>query len=341
MSLGSGLFSKAHALLAHLVKPNGGLSGEVYDVRKDILNTLTPLSAIAVEEFSNPVGTAAGASNGLHAATATVASPVTLLKASLVAAGLAQLAIWPRQIVFTTAGATAADAPATVTINGLDKDGNVQTETLALAQTATSVTSVKSYSDITSFVYPAADGTGATIAIGLAAPFLKPATATVAAAVTVLGSTLVQTDLANYPRQLVFTTAGATASDAPANVVITGLDAQGKVISETLVLAQTATTATSVNAYSSVTSLAYPAADGTGATIAVSPAAPIGLKRPVKSRTGAVVPLFKELMDGSPPTAGALSAPATIGPYGGYTPNTAPDGVHDYAIWYEYDASAA
>jgi hypothetical protein len=339
MSLGSGLFSAARAAFAHIIKPGPGVAGEIYDLRKDLNNAFAPMAAIAVEEFTTPPGSAALATNSLLAATATVAAPVTVLKAALVAAGLAQLALWPRQLTFTTAGGTAADAPATVAITGLDAFGAAQTETLALAQTAATVTSVKFWSDITSLVYPAADGTGATVAVGAAAAVLKGATATVAAPVTVLGTTLIQTDLANNPRQLVFTTAGGTAADAPANVVITGLDPQGKVITETLVLAQTATTATSVNAYSSVTSLAYPAADGTGATIAVSFGAVIGLKRPVKSRTGAVVPIQHELMDGTAPTAGALSAPATVGPYGGYTPNTAVNGVHKYAIYYEYDAS--
>jgi len=339
MSLGSGLFSAARAAFAHLIKPGPGVAGEVYDLRKDLNNAFAPMAAIAVEEFTNPPGSAALATNAILAATATVASPVTVLAAGMIAAGLAQLAIWPRQLTFTTAGGTAADAPATVLITGTDPFGVAQTETLALAQTAATVTSVKFWSAITKVDYPAADGTGATVAIGAGAAFLKGATATVASAVTVLGSTLIQTDLANNPRQLVFTTAGGTAADAPANVVITGLDSQGKVISETLALAQTATTATSVNAYSSVTSLAYPAADGTGATIAVSFGAVIGLKRTVKSRTGAVVPLLHEFMDGSAPTAGALSVPATVGPYGGYTPNTAVNGVHDYAIYYEYDAS--
>ncbi len=339
MSLGSGLFNAARAAFAHLVKPGAGLSGEVYDLRKDLNNAFTPLAAIAVEEFTNPAGSAALSATSILAATATVAAPVTVLAAGMVAAGLAQLAIWPRQLVFTTGGGTAADAPATVTITGTDPFGAPQTETLNLAQTATTATSTKFWSAITKVDYPAADGTGATVSIGAGAAFLKGATATVAAPVTVLGSTLIQTDLANYPRQLVFTTAGGTAADAPANVVITGTDAQGKTISETLALAQTATTATSVNAYSSVTSLVYPAADGTGATIAVSFGAAIGLKRPLKNRMGAAMPLLHEFMDGSVPTAGAVSAVATVGPYGAYTPNTAANGVHDYAIFYEFDAS--
>lgn len=339
MSLGSGLFSAARAALAHLVKPGGGLGGEIYDLRHDVLETMQPLAAIAVEEFTNPVGTAAGATNALYAATATVAAPVTVLKAALTAVGLVQLGLWPRQLTFTTAGGTAADAPATVAVTGLDQNGDAQTETVTLAQTAATATSTKYWSDITSLVYAAADGTDATVAVGYAAPVLKKATATVAAVVALASTDLIQTDLALHPRQLVFTTAGSTASDAPATAAVVGRDIRGNVITETVTLAQTATTATTVNCYASVTSITYPAADGTGATIAISFAAPIGLSRKIKSRTGAAVPLIHELMDGSVPTAGAVTAAATIGPFGAYTPNTAANGVHDYAAYYEYDAA--
>jgi hypothetical protein len=339
MSLGSGLFSKAVAKFAHLIKPGGGLSGEIYDLRQDINGALSPNSAIAVEEMQ-PVSNGALATNSLHAATATVASPTTILAAALVAAGLAHLAAWPRQVTFTTAGGTAADAPATATITGTDQNGAAQTETVTLAQTAATASGVKFFGTITKIDFPAADGTGATIAIGIGATLLQAATATVTTAVTVTDATLAQTDLVNNPRQLVFTTAGGTAADAPATVLITGLDARGLVISETLALAQTATTATSVNFYAHVTSLAYAAGDGTGATISVGIVAPIGLHRTLKSRTGAAVPLFKELMDGSAPTAGAITAAASAAPYGSYTPNSAADGTHKYAIWYEYDAGA-
>jgi hypothetical protein len=106
--------------------------------------------------------------DALHAATATVASPVTLLAASLIAGGLTQLAGYPSPITFTTAGVTPADAPATVTVVGLDENGDAQTMTsFPLAQTAATVTTTEKWSAITSVSYPSADGTSATIAIGL------------------------------------------------------------------------------------------------------------------------------------------------------------------------------
>lgn len=100
---------------------------------------------------------------------------------------------------------------------------------------------------------------------------LKAATATSASPVTLTATDLLTGGLAiisAHPRRLKFTTAGSMASDAPANVVITGKLA-GSVVSETLNLSQTAGSVTSVNDYDEITSLAYAAGDGTGATIAI------------------------------------------------------------------------
>lgn len=164
MSNGSGLFTNQRPQKAHLMQGGGGIAGEVADLRDDVAKTLKPLAAITVDEFTNP-GTST--SNNLKAATATVASPVTLAKSDLLSGGLSILAAAPRNLIFTTAGGTAADAPATATITGKGPNGEAQTETVNLAQTAAAATGVKLWTDITSIAYPAADGTGATIAIGV------------------------------------------------------------------------------------------------------------------------------------------------------------------------------
>ena len=337
MSAGSGIFGNAHPLKQHLTQSHG-LAAEVQDVRNDISKAFRGAAAIAVDEWTNLPGLTAPGAAVLLAATATVASVVTLLPAGLLAAGLAMLAAWPRQLTFTTAGTTPSDAPANVVITGLDEHGLAASETLVLAQTATIVTSVKSYSSITSIVYPAADGTGATVSIGIAAANIKAAFAPTVAPLTLLASQLNTKGLLNRPSQLVFTTAGTTASDAPANVVITGFDINGNRQSETLALAQTATTATSTKYYAAIESLAFAAADGAGSTIAITFSANVGLSRKVLLRTGAAT-LIRELMDGTAPTAGALIVPATAIPNGAYTPNTAGNDVHDYMVMYEYDAT--
>jgi len=215
---GSGLFTKESAAIPHLS------DGEVKDLRGDVARTFLPMAAISVEEFTNP---AAGGAAVLLAATASVAAPVTVLAAGLLAPGLAILAAQPRNITFTTAGGTAADAPATALITGTDRDGKAQTETVTLAQTATIATGVKLFKTIVSIVYPAADGTGATVSIGIGNAMPLPKTP--------------------------------------------------------------------------------------------------------KSRAGAALPI-REIVDGALVTTGAIDATNKS-----YTPATAPNGTHDYAVFYEYD----
>lgn len=115
------------------------------------------------QEWTNPV---ASSTTGLKAATATVATTSTVLAAALTEAGLTALATYPRNVTFTTAGGTAADAPATATITGTDIDGAALTEVVNLAQTAATASGVKAFKTITSIAYSAGDGTDATVAIG-------------------------------------------------------------------------------------------------------------------------------------------------------------------------------
>jgi hypothetical protein len=140
----------------------GGVQGEIGELRKD-LRHVSALAALTVEEYTNAL---AGGAATLKAATATVASEVVLLPADLLQPALLNLAVAPRKLTFTTAGATPANAPASVTIKGTNAQGESQSEVLVLAQTAAAVTSAKFYASIESLTYPAADGTAATVAIG-------------------------------------------------------------------------------------------------------------------------------------------------------------------------------
>ncbi len=116
---------------------------------------------------------AAGATSaGLHAALATTVAPAILTSDDLIAAGVAELDKYPRNLTFTTAGVTASDAPASVTVTGLDASGAAQSETITLSQTAATASGTKAFrgSGLT-ITYAAADGTGATIAIGWGSVF--------------------------------------------------------------------------------------------------------------------------------------------------------------------------
>lgn len=110
------------------------------------------------------------------------------------------------------------------------------------------------------------------IALALDDDGLLLATATVAAPVTVLAAGLISgglTLLAAYPRRITFTTAGVTPSDAPATATITGTDYLGAAQVEIVNVGQTATTVSSTGAFKTITSIAYSAADGTAATVAI------------------------------------------------------------------------
>lgn len=110
------------------------------------------------------------------------------------------------------------------------------------------------------------------IALAAAAAGLRVATATVASPVTLTSADLLDPGealLAVYPRRLTFTTGGLTPADAPADVDIVGTGYDDAPLSETLALSQIAGAVTSVNAYKTITSLDFPSADGTDATIAI------------------------------------------------------------------------
>jgi len=110
----------------------------------------------------------AGSSAGLLAATASSASPVTVLAAAMIAGGVAALDLYPRRLTFTTAGGTPADAPDTADISGFKEGPTAQTENaFGIPQTATTTTTTKAWRGTgLSVAYVAGEGTDATVAIG-------------------------------------------------------------------------------------------------------------------------------------------------------------------------------
>ncbi len=174
-----------------------------------------------------------------------------------------------------------------------------------------------------------------------AAAGLKVATATSVAVQTVLTAGLLAPGIAAllaYPRNVTFTTAGGTAADAPATVVITGTDIADAALTETVTLAQTATIASGVKAFKTITSIVYAAGDGAGGTIAIGFGQVFGLSKKAKSRAGRVA-VIQEVAAGSVVTTGTFVAAATAPPYGTYSPSTAPNAANDYAVTYERDFS--
>jgi hypothetical protein len=171
---------------------------------------------------------------------------------------------------------------------------------------------------------------------------LHAATASSVAVQVLLTSDLIAGGVAAllaFPRNVTFTTAGGTAADAPATATIVGTDIDGNALTEVVNLAQTATIANGVKAFRTITSITYAAGDGAGATIAVGFGAVFGFPTKVQARASGIG-VVAERTDGTVPTAGTFATPTTSPPYGSFAPNTAPDGAHDYAIFYERDVSA-
>lgn len=165
---GSGLLTHKKAVKPHLMQGSGGIAAEVADLRADLEAALLPVVAVTVDEFTNP---AAPAAAGLHAATATTVAVQTVLTAALEAAGKTALAAYPRNVTFTTAGDTPADAPANGVVTGTDINDDPLTETITVAQTATISQGAKCFKTITSIVFAPGDGTDATVAIGFGKKF--------------------------------------------------------------------------------------------------------------------------------------------------------------------------
>ncbi len=145
--------------------------------------------------------------------------------------------------------------------------------------------------------------------------------------------------LAAYPRNITFTTAGNTPADALASATITGTDVFGNALTETVNIAQTATIATGVKCFKTVTSIAYTVGQGTDATVSIGFGALLGLAHKPKVRAGGVA-VLNEIAVGARVTNGTFATPTTSPPNGSYSPNSAADGSRDYAVYYERDLTA-
>lgn len=135
--------------------------------------------------------------------------------------------------------------------------------------------------------------------------------------------------LAAYGRNVTITTAGTTPTNGPASAVVTGTY-KGVAQTETIAgLNGGAATYAGVKPFDTVTSVQYATALDVDATNSIGIGNGLGVGLTPKARAGATV-LVREVVDGALVTTGALTAEKL------YTPATAPNGTHDYAVYYEY-----
>ena len=143
--------------------------------------------------------------------------------------------------------------------------------------------------------------------------------------------------LGPYARNFIITVTHAS-SIVAMNVIVTGEDMFGNVITETWAVTATGTSklSTGLKAFAVVTSITEViAADASTNTIISGTGDVLGLELPASS----ITPVAEE-EDGAAPTAGvvvAASSVATADRYGTYEPNSALDAAIDLDLWYIVD----
>lgn len=342
---GSGLFGHERAVSPAIVLGKSGMAGEGADLRNDIKRTFAGMAAITVEEFTNALASAA---NNMMAATASSASVVTLLPATVGATGkltkatITNLATIPRQLQFTTAGSTPAHQPDTCTVYGKDERGKEQVEVVTLKQTADSTLTTFFWSNVEKIVLAAGQGTGATLAIGLGLKIgLSRKVVSRAGRVAVIQEISGGTVLATGTVALASTGTAATVTGT--TNLVDGTPTLPT--TETLVIAvdgaavKTVTFATPANLAAIVTAIntavgvAVASAGGTGSKYLKLTSPTTGVDSGIDIRSSSTALTILGL------TAGVTKGTGN-GKYGSYTPAAALDGATDFAIYYEYDPAA-
>lgn len=146
--------------------------------------------------------------------------------------------------------------------------------------------------------------------------------------------------LLDFPRNVVITVTHGAAVVAESGV-IEGLDEYNDFMSEawSVTAGGVTKTFTGKKAFKAVTRVTVTAvADASANTNIIGTGIVFGLA--VKSALGVVAGAVKEIVDAALVVTGTLvaaSTAATDDPRGTYLPATAPDGVHDYDVWYITD----
>jgi len=317
----------------------GGVAGEVGDLRQDVENELAPMAAIAVEEYIDPLATAA---DNMTAATTSQTTEDVLLPDATPAVGvLTQATIdnmaldagGARQLLFTVAGGTPAHRAPTATVYGTNIDGKEASEVLPLPDVAGTALTGTFFSSVERVVLAAGSGAGATVAIGLGALLgLGAAVRSRAGRVAVIQEVAAGSVVTNG---VVTEGAEVAASDTGTADLSTG----GTLGTETLIVEMDGVVQPTVT---------FATPGNTAAVVAAIEAIIPG----IASDDGADHLVLTSLTTG-PTSSLALSGTSltklgiTAGSYQGtdggkgtYAPNSAPNGATSYALYYEYDPAA-
>lgn len=346
-------FGRRTAHRPHLVKPGGGLSGEIADLRED-----TEAAFLGIEKggvvsqvfvrAASPVVLA----NGIKTTFASAVTPLVLVNADwdgILAPGSGPALInTPRQIVFTVGGGgTPANwTGGNIVLTGTDADDRVITETLVSAAGAGSVTSVQFFKTLTGATVAAGSGTGAQLTLGVAADTAPIASITASLSAQVLDTNAefnrarVGNREMEIPRRISFVFS-SSADWLAGNLPVVG-NCFGDAVSENIAIPSGGNgTVTTANFYTQISKLTVPVQGGATGTCAVTILnTELGLPTDILSPVVAASVLHEANDPGTGtwavPTAGtvAQASASNSGPNGKYTPNVAPDGGRSYALVY-------
>lgn len=210
-----------------------------------------------------------------------------------------------------TSGGTAADIKAIqVTVTGTDFNDTEITEVLPVftENNATTVTGVKVFKSVTSFVIPPHDGVLATTSLGVGgSPAVADTDGIMSArtdtgtGVTISAGTSI--NFPDVPRNMTATAGGTVGDVANESVTFTGKDIDGNSISETLTAftIDTAGTQASVKCFAELDTVELPKMDGTGATISIGYGDILALPERLERNT-VIAAFLANTVEGTAPT---------------------------------------
>lgn len=149
-----------------------------------------------------------------------------------------------------------------------------------------------------------------------------------------VATTITATAVPAYTRNVTITPTGTTANVGACTAVVTGTDAYGKALTENFAIGATQATATvGAKAFKTVTSVAFPAAMGSGAgvTVSIGTGAVLGRGHCADTAGDYAWSIFNGAFE---TTRGVMAAHATDISQNTFTPNGTLDGVKDVELFY-------
>lgn len=139
--------------------------------------------------------------------------------------------------------------------------------------------------------------------VGDADGYLNDQATSNSATTTVLAAAMLNLGLPDYPRNVTITPGGTTTSVPAGDVVVTGTDILGQVITENITFAANASALVAgVKAFASLTSIVFPQQDDTGATYDVGFGEVLGLGRCFPASPFVIQSKHNGTLEGTAPT---------------------------------------